>query len=82
MDPVTLGALGFLLLVVLVVLGMHVFLAAALTGFIGLGLLKGWGVATSIAGILPHATASNYMFSVLPMFIIIGFPRPGFGHGA
>jgi len=73
MDPLTLGALGFALLILLVVLGMHVFLAAALTGFLGLALLKGWGVAASIAGILPHSTASNYMFSVLPMFILIGF---------
>lgn len=73
MDPVTLGMLGFVALIVMVMLGVHIVFAAALTGFFGIVTLKGWGVAVNIAGIIPHSTASNYLFSVLPMFILIGF---------
>jgi len=73
MDPLTLGALGFGVLIALIILGMPIAFATALTGFLGLGMLRGWDVASNIAGIIPHSTASNYLFSVLPMFILIGF---------
>ncbi len=73
MDPLVLGALGFLLLMLLVGLGVHIVFATALTGFFGIAILKGFGVAINIAGIIPHSTGSNYLFSVLPMFILIGF---------
>lgn len=72
-DPLTLGALGFAVLILLVMLGVHLAFATALTGFIGIAMLKGWTVAANVAGIIPHSTASNYLFSVLPMFILIGF---------
>ena len=73
MDPLTIGALGFAVLIALVMLGVHIVFATALTGFLGIVLLKGWTVAVNVAGIIPHSTGSNYLFSVLPMFILIGF---------
>ena len=73
MDPLTIGALGFAVLIVLVMLGVHIVFATALTGFLGIVVLKGWTVAVNVAGIIPHSTGSNYLFSVLPMFILIGF---------
>ena len=62
-----------LLLVLLVVLGVRVFVAAALTGFIGLICLKGWDVAVGISGTIPHSKTVTYPLSVLPLFILIGF---------
>lgn len=73
MDPVTIGALGFVVLIVMVLLGVHIVFATAVTGFLGIVILKDWTVAANIAGIIPHSTGSNYLFSVLPMFILIGF---------
>lgn len=73
LDPQTIGALGFVVLIAMVLLGVHIAFATALTGFVGIALMKGWGVAANIAGIIPHSTGSNYLFSVLPMFILIGF---------
>ncbi|WP_417522702.1 TRAP transporter large permease [Marinovum sp.] len=73
MDPSTIGALGFLALVVMVMTGVHIVFATAITGFLGIVVLKGWPVAVNIAGIIPHSAGSNYLFSVLPMFILIGF---------
>lgn len=73
MDPLTLGSLGFVVLIIFVVIGVPIAFATALTGFIGIAILKGWTVASNVAGIIPHSTSSNYLFSVLPMFILIGF---------
>ncbi|SDX11985.1 TRAP transporter large permease [Litoreibacter albidus] len=73
MDPTTIGALGFIGLVVMVMSGVHIVFATAITGFLGIVALKGWVVAVNIAGIIPHSAGSNYLFSVLPMFILIGF---------
>ena len=73
MDPVTLGALGFVFLIVLILLGVHIAFATAFTGFLGIAILRDPVVAANISGIIPHSTASNYLFSVLPMFILIGF---------
>jgi C4-dicarboxylate transporter DctM subunit len=35
--------------------------------------LKGWHVAASIAGTIPHSKTVTYPLSVLPLFILIGF---------
>ncbi|MCY3812596.1 MAG: TRAP transporter large permease [Gammaproteobacteria bacterium] len=61
------------MLVTLVALGVRVYIAAALTGFLGLVLLKGWGVAAAVAGTIPHSKTVTYPLSVLPLFILIGF---------
>lgn len=73
MDPSTIGAIGFIGLVIMVMSGVHIVFATAVTGFLGIVALKGWTVAVNIAGIIPHSAGSNYLFSVLPMFILIGF---------
>ncbi len=73
LDDFSLGVAGVCLLVVLVALGVRVFVAAALTGFLGLLVLKGWNVAASVAGTIPHSKIVTYPLSVLPLFILIGF---------
>ena len=72
-DELWVGIAGVLLLVALVALGVRVYVAAALTGFLGLLWLKGWTVAASIAGTIPHSKTVTYPLSVLPLFILIGF---------
>ena len=72
-DEFWIGIGGVVLLVTLVALGVRVYVAAALTGFLGLVLLKGWGVAAAIAGTIPHSKTVTYPLSVLPLFILIGF---------
>ena len=72
-DDFWIGIFGVLLLVVLVVLGVRVYVAAALTGFLGLVCLKGWDIALGIAGTIPHSKTVTYPLSVLPLFILIGF---------
>ncbi len=72
-DDVWVGIAGVGLLVGLVLIGVRVYVAAALTGFLGLVWLKGWDVAAAIAGTIPHSKTVTYPLSVLPLFILIGF---------
>ncbi|MCY4050906.1 MAG: TRAP transporter large permease [Gammaproteobacteria bacterium] len=67
------GILGVIGLIVMVVLGVRVYVAAALTGFLGLCVLRDWNVAAAIAGTIPHSKTVTYPLSVLPLFILIGF---------
>ena len=72
-DPFWFGIGGVALLVALVALGVRVYVAAALAGFLGLLCLKGWNVAAAVAGTIPHSKTVTYPLSVLPLFILIGF---------
>ena len=67
------GVVGVCALVALVAIGVRVYVAAALTGFLGLVWLKGWDVAAAVAGTIPHSKTVTYPLSVLPLFILIGF---------
>jgi len=73
LDNFTIGILGVSLLIVLVLMGVRVFVAAALSGFLGLLALKNWNVAAAISGTIPHSKSVTYLLSVLPLFILIGF---------
>jgi len=73
LDNTTIGIMGVGLLIVMVFAGVRVYVAAGLTGFLGLMALKGWNVAAAIAGTIPHSKTVTYPLSVLPLFILIGF---------
>ena len=68
MDNITVGYLGFVVLIVLIFLGVRIFIAAGLVGFLGLLYMKNWKVAAGVAGMAPHSEVSNFTLSVLPMF--------------
>ena len=72
-DEFWIGIGGVVLLITLVAIGVRVYVAAALTGFLGLLALKGWNVAAAVAGTIPHSKTVTYPLSVLPLFILIGF---------
>ncbi len=54
-------------------LGMRIAFAAALVGFVGLVILKGWAVAGGAVGFLPYRIVAHYPMSVIPLFIIMGY---------
>ena len=72
-DAFWIGICGVGLLIALVVIGVRVYIAAAVVGFLGLLVLEGWDVAGAIAGTIPHSKTVTYPLSVLPLFILIGF---------
>lgn len=86
MDAIEIGLWVTGLLLVLVVLGMRVVFAAALTGFVGLFWIFwakkgydpeaiGWafGISAKVAGQIPHSKVSSHSLSLIPTFILIGY---------
>ncbi|MEJ2044572.1 MAG: TRAP transporter large permease [Reinekea sp.] len=80
-DPLSIGIIISLLMLVLVVLGVRVAFATAGAGFLGLvwifstrmGFERGFVVAVKMAGTIPHAKATTLSLSLIPTFILIGF---------
>jgi tripartite ATP-independent transporter DctM subunit len=73
MDPLTVGVWGSIGLLAMVLIGVRVYAAAAITGLLGCVAILGWDAGAGIIGTVPHSKAVNYALSVLPMFILIGF---------
>ena len=73
MDEFTIGLIGTGAMLVLVFSGVRVFAAAAIVGLFGTAAIVGWDAGAGITGTVPHSKSINYVLSVLPMFILIGF---------
>ncbi len=73
LDNFTLGLIGCIALLTLVVIGVRVYLAAALVGLLGCVAIIGWAPGAGLVGTIPHSKSVNYTLSVLPMFILIGY---------
>ena len=73
MSELTFGIIVVLALLFAVFVGVRVYIAAALAGIIGMVGLVGWDAGAGIVGTIPHSKSINYVLSVLPMFILIGF---------
>jgi tripartite ATP-independent transporter DctM subunit len=72
-DELTIGIVGCIALLVLVIIGVRVYAAAAIVGLLGCVAILGWDAGAGMVGTIPHSKAVNYALSVLPMFILIGF---------
>lgn len=72
MNPIALGLLGCMVLLVLLFSGMPIAFGMLLAGFLGI-----WGL-TSLDAALPvlastlYETASHYPFTIIPLFILMG----------
>ena len=73
MDPITIGLLGCVALLFLLIIGMPIAFATALIGFLGIFVIKSWSVAVNTVGYLVYPLAAHYTLSVIPMFILMGY---------
>ena len=86
MEPIDIGIVVSIILLVMVVLGMRVAFAAALAGMLGLIWIfwakKGYDpdqfmwaltVAVKTAGQVPHSKVASQALSLIPTFILIGY---------
>jgi tripartite ATP-independent transporter DctM subunit len=86
MDPIEIGIVVSCGLLVLVILGMRVAFAAALTGLVGLiwifwakfgyapdKFTKALVISVKTAGQVPHSKVSSQALSLIPTFILIGY---------
>jgi tripartite ATP-independent transporter DctM subunit len=67
------GIIGCIALLVFVVVGVRVYIAAAIVGAIGIVAIIGWQAGAGMVGTIPHSKSVNYTLSVLPLFILIGY---------
>jgi C4-dicarboxylate transporter, DctM subunit len=72
MTPVTVGIIGLIVMIVLMFAGMPIGFVMGLVGFLGLVCLNGLDAALSLIGMVPYRTFSDYGFSVIPLFMLMG----------
>ena len=73
MDDLYWGIIGFVAVLGLMSLGIHVGLALATTGFIGMIAMTGKvQLALALFTTTPYSTTNVYAFAILPLFIIMG----------
>ena len=72
-DPSTVGIICTIILLILVVCGVRVVIAASIAGMIGLVELIGIGPALGNIGAIPYSKSVTFVLGLLPIFILIGF---------
>ena len=72
-DPSTVGIICTVILLILVICGVRVVIAASIAGMIGLVELIGIGPALGNIGAIPYSKSVTFVLGLLPIFILIGF---------
>lgn len=72
MSPPIAGAVGFVILLALMFLGMPIGFAMSLVGLVGFIYVVDLGAGLSLLGTIPYATVASYPVSMIPMFILMG----------
>lgn len=72
MSSLVAGGIALGALVLLLVLGVPLAFGAALIGFVGIWLWLGLTPALSSITTVPYLTASDYVLTVIPLFILMG----------
>ena len=73
MEPITIGIIGIVAVVALLLLRVPVAIAMATVGFLGYWAISGISPTLKLIGMIPFTTVSNYTFTVIPLFILMGF---------
>lgn len=73
MSSVAIGIIGIVVLLIMLFLRVPVALSMSLVGFVGYWLVGGMDQALRLLGIVPYSTLANYTFSVIPLFVLMGF---------
>jgi len=72
MSSMTIGILGFLLLILLLFMRMPIAVAMGGIGVVGMSYLLGWDAGLNLLKTAPYASVAKYGFSVVPLFILMG----------
>ena len=82
MEAFEIAILSVATMLILIYLGMHIAVTLALVSFIGTWIIKGnITVATSLLWISAHQTVNNFVFAVIPLFVLMGFLVSAAGMG-
>ncbi|MFK4753062.1 TRAP transporter large permease [Oceanobacter antarcticus] len=72
MDPLVIGLAGMVVILLLLALGCPVGLAMILVGASGFALIVGVEPALNVLETAAFETASNYSFTLIPLFLLMG----------
>lgn len=73
MEPWVIGVLGFVALFALLAMGMHIAFAMTIVAFVGFAVVTGsLKAAMSMLATAPYSIVANYMFTVVPLFVLMG----------
>ena len=72
MSPVEIGSYGIAALIVLIYLGMPIAIAMLLTSFAGVALIRNEVVAMRMIGAVANDSLREYLFAVVPLFVLMG----------
>jgi len=72
LSPETVGVIGLIILLILLFARMWIGFAMGLIGFLGFAYLVGFDPALKVLATLPYSQLSDYNFSVLPLFVLMG----------
>ncbi|WP_084077709.1 TRAP transporter large permease [Ureibacillus massiliensis] len=73
MSTITIGFIGIAIVVALLMLRVPVAIAMGAVGFIGYWLISGIEPTLKLMGMVPFSTVANYTFTVIPLFILMGY---------
>lgn len=73
MSPLVIGLLGIVVMLFFILLGMPIGFTMAIVGLLGTTYLLGFSVAVVQLPLTFYAIVSNYSFTVLPFFILMGY---------
>jgi len=82
LNEQVIGALGILVLFILIFSRMWIGLAMAFVGFVGFGILGGFTPALKLLTTVPYTTLSDYNMSVIPLFVFMGVVIAKMGIGS
>jgi len=72
MDPIAVGILGTVLLMVLLLMGMPIAFMMMLVGFLGIWKLSALTAALPVVAQTLYGVTSHYPYTIIPLFIIMG----------
>ncbi|MEH7248611.1 TRAP transporter large permease subunit [Neobacillus niacini] len=73
LTPEVIGWIGLGVLLVLLLLRVPVAFVLSFVGLVGYWFIAGSEAALKIAGLVPYSTMANYTFSVVPLFLLMGY---------
>jgi C4-dicarboxylate transporter DctM subunit len=81
MTPIEIGLIGFVLTMVIILLGVHVSFALIVIGISGLAMILGLEPALSSIGTITFNRVTDYSFAVAPLFMLMSalVSRSGIG---
>ena len=72
MNAATAGAIGVILMIVMLFLGMPLSFTFAFSGVVGVALILGLDAGLTFLSTIPFTSAANYTFVVMPLFMLMG----------